>query len=105
MIPNGLSVFHFVMLSLVLFSIGMAGIMINRKSVISILMSIEIMMLAVNINFVAFAGYLGDISGQIFVLMVLTVAAAEVAIGLAILVLYFRRRGTIEVSDASNMRG
>jgi NADH-quinone oxidoreductase subunit K len=88
-----------------LFVIGIFGIFLNRKNVIIILMSIELMLLAVNINLGAFSSYLGDLTGQIFTLFVLTVAAAEAAIGLAILVCFFRNRGTIAVEDVSNMKG
>ena len=88
----------------ILFAIGMAGIFLNRKNVIVILMSIELMLLAVNINLVAFAQFLGDLAGQVFAFMVLTVAAAESAIGLAILVAYFRNRGDIAVEDANLMK-
>jgi len=88
----------------ILFAIGMAGIFLNRKNVIVILMSIELMLLAVNINLVAFAQFLGDLVGQVFAFMVLTVAAAEAAIGLAILVAYFRNRGEIAVEDANLMK-
>ena len=88
----------------ILFAIGMAGIFVNRKNVIVILMSIELMLLAVNINLVAFAQFLGDLTGQVFAFMVLTVAAAEAAIGLAILVAYFRNRGAIAVEDANLMK-
>ncbi|WP_031553682.1 NADH-quinone oxidoreductase subunit NuoK [Parvularcula oceani] len=87
-----------------LFAIGAAGIFLNRKNVIVILMSIELMLLAVNINFVAFSIYLGDLVGQVFAFMVLTVAAAEAAIGLAILVTFFRNRGDISVETANTMR-
>ena len=83
----------------------MFGIFLNRKNVIIILMSIELILLAVNINFVAFSAFLGDLVGQVFALFVLTVAAAEAAIGLAILVVYFRNRGTIEVDDINLMKG
>ncbi len=89
----------------ILFTLGILGIFINRKNVIVILMSIELMLLAVNINFVAFSAFLGDLVGQVFALLVLTVAAAEAAIGLAILVAYFRNRGTIEVEDINMMKG
>src|SRR5262249_13085288 len=89
----------------VLFTIGVLGIFLNRKNVIIILMSIELILLAVNLNFVAFAAFLGDLVGQIFALFILTVAAAEAAIGLAILVVYFRNRGTIAVEDVSLMKG
>jgi NADH-quinone oxidoreductase subunit K len=88
-----------------LFVIGIFGIFLNRKNVIVILMSIELMLLAVNINFVAFSAYLGDLVGQVFTLFVLTVAAAEAAIGLAILVCFFRVRGTIAVEDVNMMKG
>ena len=89
----------------ILFTIGVLGIFLNRKNVIIILMSIELILLAVNINFVAFSSFLGDLVGQIFALFVLTVAAAEAAIGLAILVVYFRNRGTIAVEDVNLMKG
>jgi NADH-quinone oxidoreductase subunit K len=88
----------------ILFAIGMAGIFLNRKNVIVILMSIELMLLAVNINLVAFSQFLGDLTGQVFAFMVLTVAAAEAAVGLAILVAYFRNRGDIAVEDANLMK-
>src|SRR5208337_3154626 len=89
----------------IVFTIGVLGIFLNRKNVIIILMSIELILLAVNINLVAFSSFLGDLVGQIFALFVLTVAAAEAAIGLAILVVYFRNRGTIEVEDVNLMKG
>ncbi len=89
----------------ILFTIGVFGIFLNRKNIIIILMSIELILLAVNINFVAFSAYLGDLVGQVFALFVLTVAAAEAAIGLAILVVYFRNRGTIAVEDVNLMKG
>ena len=88
-----------------LFVIGIFGIFLNRKNVIVILMSIELMLLAVNINFVAFSSFLGDLVGQVFTMFVLTVAAAEAAIGLAILVCFFRNRGTIDVEDVNVMKG
>ena len=88
-----------------LFTIGVLGIFLNRKNIIIILMSIELILLAVNINFVAFSAYLGDLVGQVFALFILTVAAAEAAIGLAILVVYFRNRGTIAVEDVNLMKG
>ena len=88
-----------------LFTIGVFGIFVNRKNVIVILMSIELMLLAVNINLVAFSAQLGDLTGQVFALIILTVAAAEAAIGLAILVVFFRNRGTIEVEDVNVMKG
>ena len=89
----------------ILFTIGVVGIFLNRKNIIVILMSIELLLLAVNINFVAFSAYLHDLVGQVFALFVLTVAAAEAAIGLAILVVYFRNRGTIAVEDVNVMKG
>jgi NADH-quinone oxidoreductase subunit K len=95
----------FLILGAILFCISMAGIFLNRKNVIIILMSIELMLLAVNMNFVAFSHYLGDTAGQIFVFFILTVAAAEAAIGLAILVLLFRNRRTINVSNMDTLKG
>jgi NADH-quinone oxidoreductase subunit K len=89
----------------ILFTIGVFGIFLNRKNVIVILMSIELILLAVNINFVAFSSFLHDLVGQVFALFILTVAAAEAAIGLAILVVYFRNRGTIAVEDVNLMKG
>lgn len=96
---------HYLTVAASLFTIGMLGIFLNRKNVIVILMSIELILLAVNINFVAFSHFLGDISGQVFALFVLTVAAAEAAIGLAIVVVYFRNRGSIAVEDVNMMKG
>lgn len=101
--PIGLE--HYLILAAILFTIGAAGIFINRKNVITLLMSIELMLLAVNINFVAFSAFLHDLVGQIFTLFILTVAAAEAAIGLAILVVYYRNRGNIEVDDINLMKG
>ncbi|MEO0398910.1 MAG: NADH-quinone oxidoreductase subunit NuoK [Pseudomonadota bacterium] len=95
---------HYLSLGAILFAVGMAGIFLNRKNVIVILMSIELMLLSVNINFVAFSQFLGDLTGQVFAFMVLTVAAAEAAVGLAILVAYFRNRGDISVEDANFMK-
>lgn len=89
----------------ILFTIGVFGIFVNRKNVIIILMCIELILLAVNINFVAFATHMNDIAGQIFAMFVLTVAAAEAAVGLAILVVYFRNRGDIAVEDINSMKG
>ena len=100
-----ISISHFLVLGAVLFSLAVAGIFMNRKNLIVLLMSIELMLLAVNINFVAFSYYLGDLAGQIFVFFILTVAAAEAAIGLAILVVVFRNRGTINVQDLNEMQG
>jgi NADH-quinone oxidoreductase subunit K len=102
---GSITIGHYVMLSTLLFVTGIAGIFLNRKNIITLLMSIELMLLAVNINFVAFSVKLGDLSGQIFTMFVLTVAAAEAAIGLAILVVYFRNRGTIDVDDISSLKG
>ena len=96
---------HYLTVAATLFTIGMFGILINRKNVIVILMSIELMLLAVNINCVAFSHFLQDLSGQVFALFVLTVAAAEAAIGLAIVVVYFRNRGSIAVEDVNMMKG
>ena len=96
---------HFIVLGLVLFCIAVAGIFINRKNVIVLLMAIELMLLAVNMNFIAFAHSLGDLSGQVFVFFILTVAAAESAIGLAILVLLFRNVGSIDVEDLGTLKG
>jgi len=96
---------HYLTVAAILFVIGVFGIFINRKNVIVILMSVELMLLAVNINFVAFSAFLDDLAGQVFTLFVLTVAAAEAAIGLAILVCFFRNRGTIAVEDANMMKG
>ncbi len=102
---EGLTVNHFLAVAAIVFTIGVLGIFINRRNVIVLLMAIELMLLAVNINFVAFAAYWQDLTGQIFTMVILTIAAAEAAIGLAILVVYFRNRGNIEVSDANQMHG
>ena len=96
---------NYLTVAAILFTIGVVGIFLNRKNIIIILMSIELILLAVNLNFVAFSSYLGDLVGQVFALFVLTVAAAEAAIGLAILVVYFRNRGTIAVEDVNMMKG
>ena len=96
---------HYLTVSAILFVLGVLGIFLNRKNVIVILMAIELILLAVNINLVAFSAYLGDMVGQVFAMFVLTVAAGEAAIGLAILVIYFRNRGTIAVDDANRMHG
>jgi len=101
--PVGLA--HYLTVAAILFTTGIFGIFLNRKNVIIIMMSIELMLLAVNINFVAFSVVLGDLAGQVFAMFVLTVAAAEAAIGLAILVVYFRNRGTIQVEDIGMMKG
>ena len=96
---------HYLTVSAILFTLGVFGIFLNRKNVIVILMAIELILLAVNINLVAFSAFLNDMVGQAFAMFVLTVAAAEAAIGLAILVIYFRARGTIAVDDINQMRG
>ena len=96
---------HYLAVGAILFTIGIFGIFLNRKNVIIIMMSIELILLAVNINLVAFSAFLGDLVGQVYALVVLTVAAAEAAIGLAILVVYFRNRGTIAVEDINLMKG
>ena len=96
---------HYLVLGAILFAVSVVGIFLNRKNVIIIMMSIELMLLAVNINFVAFSVALNDLAGQIFAMFVLTVAAAEAAIGLAIIVVYFRNRGTIRVEDIHMMKG
>ncbi|MFM2043701.1 MAG: hypothetical protein RLY86_2277 [Pseudomonadota bacterium] len=96
---------HYLVVSALLFTLGVFGIFLNRKNVIIILMSVELILLAVNINLVAFSAFLGDLTGQIFAMFILTVAAAEAAIGLAILVVYFRNRGTIAVEDINMMKG
>ncbi|HET9619110.1 MAG: NADH-quinone oxidoreductase subunit NuoK [Pseudolabrys sp.] len=96
---------HYLSVAAILFTLGIAGIFLNRKNVIIILMSIELILLAVNINLVAFSTHMGDIVGQVYALFVLTVAAAEAAIGLAILVVFFRNRGSIAVDDINLMKG
>ena len=96
---------HYLTLAAILFTLGVFGIFLNRKNVIVILMSIELMLLAVNVNFVAFSSMMGDLAGQVFAMFILTVAAAEAAIGLAILVVFFRNRGTIAVEDISTLKG
>jgi len=96
---------HFLTVAAILFVIGVLGIFLNRRNVILMLMAIELLLLSVNINLVAFSAYLGDMTGQVFAMFVLTVAAAEAAIGLAIMVIFFRRRGTIAIDAADQMRG
>ena len=103
MLEIGLS--HYLTLAAILLTLGIFGVFLNRKNVIIILMSVELILLAVNINLVAFSAHLGDLVGQIFTLLILTVAAAEAAIGLAIIVVYYRNRGSIEVEDISMMKG
>ena len=96
---------HYLTVGAILFVLGVFGIFVNRKNVIAILMAIELILLSVNINLVAFSAFLGDLVGQVFAMFVLTVAAGEAAIGLAILVIYFRNRGTIAVDDINMMKG
>ena len=103
MIEIGLG--HYLVLGAIIFSLGMIGIFLNRKNVIVILMSIELILVAVNINLVSFSIFLNDLTGQIFTLLILTVAAAEAAIGLAIIVVYFRNAGTIRVEEINKLRG
>lgn len=96
---------HYLVLAAILFTMGVFGMFLNRKNVIVILMSIELMLLAVNINFVAFSAFLDDLAGQVFTMFILTVTAAEAAIGLAILVVFFRNKGSIAVDDISSLKG
>ncbi|MGX9965391.1 NADH-quinone oxidoreductase subunit NuoK [Roseomonas sp. F4] len=103
MLAIGLS--HYLTVGAILFVLGVLGIFLNRKNIIVILMSVELILLAVNLNLVAFSAQLGDLTGQIFAMFILTVAAAEAAIGLAIVVIHFRNRGTIEVDDVSTLKG
>ena len=101
----GVSLVHYLVVAAILFTTGVFGVFLNRKNIIVILMSIELMLLAVNLNLVAFSAFLGSILGQVFALLILTVAAAEAAIGLAILVSYFRNRGSIAVEDVNMLKG
>ena len=103
MLEIGLS--HYLTVAAILFALGICGVFLNRKNIIIILMSVELMLLAVNINLVAFSAALNDLVGQVFAMFILTVAAAEVAIGLAIVVVYFRNRGSIAVEDINMMKG
>jgi NADH-quinone oxidoreductase subunit K len=96
---------HYLTVAAILFTLGVFGIFLNRRNIIVILMSVELILLAVNLNLVAFSAHLNDLQGQIFALMILTVAAAEAAIGLAILVIFYRNRGSIAVEDANQMKG
>ena len=96
---------HYIIVSAILFVLGVLGIFLNRKNIIVILMAIELILLSVNLQLVAFSAFLGDLVGQVFAMFVLTVAAAEAAVGLAILVIYFRGRGTIAVDDVNRMKG
>lgn len=100
-----ITISHYLTVSALLFVIGVFGIFLNRKNIIVILMSVELILLAVNLNFVAFSAHLNDLVGQVFALFVLTVAAAEAAIGLAILVVFYRNRGSIAVEDVNTMKG
>ncbi len=102
---TNLTLNHFVFLSLILFCIGLSGIFINRKNIISLLVSIELMLLSVNINFIAFSSFLNDLNGQIFSIFILTVAGAEAAIGLAIMVIYFNNNKNIETENISSLKG
>jgi NADH-quinone oxidoreductase subunit K len=102
---GSIGISHYVILSALVFVLGVCGIFLNRKNIITILMSIELILLAVNINLVSFSVALGDITGQVFAMLVLTVAAAEAAIGLAILVIFFRSHSTIDVDDIRELRG
>lgn len=99
------SLSHYLVVAAILFTLGVAGIILNRKNIIVILMSVELILLSVNLNLVAFSAQLGDLTGQVFALFVLTVAAAEAAIGLAILVTFYRNRGTIAVDDINSLKG
>ncbi len=100
-----LTLSHFLVVASIIFTIGVAGIILNRKNIIIILMSVELILLSVNLNLISFSSFLGDLTGQIFALFILTVAAAEAAIGLAILVTYYRIRGSIAVEDIHSMKG
>jgi NADH-quinone oxidoreductase subunit K len=102
---GGIGIEHYLTVAAILFVLGVLGIFLNRKNVIVILMAIELILLSVNINLVAFSAFLQDLTGQVFAMLVLTVAAAEAAIGLAILVIYFRTRGSIAVDDINRMKG
>ena len=102
---GGVGLIHYLVVAALLFTMGVLGIFLNRKNIIVILMAIELILLAVNINMVAFSSFLGDLTGQVFAMFVLTVAAGEAAVGLAILVIYFRDRGTIAVEDVNQMKG
>jgi NADH-quinone oxidoreductase subunit K len=101
----GIGLGHYLTVAAILFTLGVFGIFLNRKNIIIILMSVELILLSVNINFVAFSAELNDLAGQVFALLILTVAAAEAAIGLAILVIFYRNRGTIAVEDVNQLKG
>jgi NADH-quinone oxidoreductase subunit K len=100
-----ISLAQFLIVAAILFTLGVAGVILNRKNIIVVLMSVELILLSVNLNLVAFSAFLGDLTGQVFALFILTVAAAEAAIGLAILVAYYRNRGSIAVDDINMMKG
>ena len=102
---TGIGLGHYLTVGEILFTLGVFGIFLNRKNIIVILMSVELILLAVNINFVAFSSQLSDLAGQVFALLILTVAAAEAAIGLAILVIFYRNRGSIAVEDVNSLKG
>jgi NADH-quinone oxidoreductase subunit K len=102
---TGIGLGHYLTVGAILFTLGVFGIFLNRKNIIVILMSVELILLAVNINFVGFSAQLSDLAGQVFALLILTVAAAEAAIGLAILVIYYRNRGSIAVEDVNSLKG
>ncbi len=102
---NQIGLTNFITLAAILFCIGVSGIFLNRKNIIALLMSIELMLLSININFVAFSAFLNDLVGQVFAIFILTVAGAEAAIGLAILVIYFNNHKNIEIQKASSMKG
>lgn len=102
---GSIGIFHYLVVSSILFMLGVCGIFLNRKNVITILMSIELLLLSVNINFIAFSVKLGDLAGQVFAMFILTVAAAEAAIGLAILVIFYRNKGSIAVEDIHELKG
>jgi NADH-quinone oxidoreductase subunit K len=101
----GIGLGHYLTVAAILFTLGVFGIFLNRKNIIIILMSVELILLSVNVNFVAFSAELNDLAGQVFALLILTVAAAEAAIGLAILVIFYRNRGTIAVEDVNQLKG
>jgi NADH-quinone oxidoreductase subunit K len=105
MMGAGIGLGHYLTVAAILFTLGVFGIFLNRKNIIVILMSVELILLAVNLNFVAFSAQLNDLQGQVFALLILTVAAAEAAIGLAILVIFYRNRGSIAVEDVNMMKG
>ena len=105
LIGSSVGLFHFLVLSVLMLTIGLCGIFMNRKNIIVIMMSIELILVSVNINLVAFSTYLQDLTGQVFTIFILTVAAAEAAVGLAILISYYRNKGNIEVEEMNEMRG